>query len=592
MSAYSSSLPSYSKDDNMSKNNKLSLLKSANNTKDLSEVLSVPFQALTYALYGLNRLRLPKYTTFTIPKKDGTERKINAPVKDLKDIQKKVSALLQECFRIICILEGHREHDKEITSISHGFIKGKSIITNAIPHKNSRYVLNLDLKDFFGQIHFGRVYGFFKSNKHFELEDEVAKALANICCYQSGLPQGAPTSPIVSNLIAGILDIRLASLAKKHSCFYTRYADDLTFSTNLKVFPKELAILENGSVTIGTSLNKVIDKCGFEVNIKKNRLQFCDSRQDVTGLIVNKKVNVPSHYRNRARVIWHKMKNGKEIYAINSKPENKENINYVTGILGHIHNVRREHRITTATEYVIPKKPTKALMDSIFDADSRMYRDVLFFKNFVSGKKPLIVCEGKTDIVYLKCALHSQAAKHRSLVVNKELKVDFFRPSKTIGELFRVTGGTGDIGNLISNYSSYCDEFKRFSLAQPVIILIDNDSGAPNVRSLVSQITKSKFLNTDTFTHIIKNLYILQTPLVMGVDSAIEDFFDAKTLNEKLGNKSFSYKGNFDSSKHYGKNHFAEYVVKVKKNSIDFKGFNVLFDSIKSIIKDYKSKPH
>lgn len=582
----------------MSKNNKLALLKSVKNTKDLAELLSVPLQAVTYALYGINRLGLPKYTKFTIPKKDGTERIINAPVKDLKDIQKNVASLMQECFRIICILEGHRKHDKEITSICHGFIKGKSIITNAIPHKNSRYILNLDLKDFFGQIHFGRVYGFFKNNKHFGLEDEVAKTLANICCYQNGLPQGAPTSPIISNLIAGVLDIRLASLAKKHKCYYTRYADDLTFSTNLKEFPKQLAIIENGCVTIGGSLNKVIDKCGFEINVKKNRLQFCDSRQDVTGLVVNKKVNVPSDYRNRARVIWHKMKNGKEIYAINAKKENKENkenkedINYLTGVLGHIHNVRREHRITTDSEYITPKKPTKAIIDGIFDADSRMYRDVLFFKNFVSSKNPLIVCEGKTDIVYLKCALHSQAAKHRSLILRKKIKIDFFRPSKTISELFRITGGTGDIGNLISNYSSYCDEFKRFSLSQPVIIIIDNDSGAPSVRSLVSQITKNNFVNTDSYTHIIKNLYILQTPLIKGKDSAIEDFFDARTLSEKLGAKSFSYKGSFDPSKHYGKNHFAEYVVKVKKDTIDFKGFNDLFDSIKAIIKDYKTKPH
>jgi len=584
--------PSYSEDDNMSKNNKLSLLKSAKSTKDLAELISVPFQAINYALYGINRLQRPRYIAFTIPKKDGSDRIINAPVKELKDIQKKVASLLQECFRIICVLEGHRSHDKEITSISHGFIKGKSIITNAIPHKNSRFVLNLDLKDFFGQIHYGRVYGFLKINKHFELEDNVAKALANICCYQGGLPQGAPTSPIISNLIAGLLDIRLASLAKKHKCFYTRYADDLTFSTNLKDFPKELAILENGSVTIGSSLIKVIRKCGFDINPKKNRLQFCDSRQDVTGLIVNRKVNVPSDYRNRARVIWHKMKNGKEIYAINAKPEKKENINYLTGVLGHIHNVRSQQRITTNSEYVIPKKANKAVMDGIFDADSRMYRDMLFFKNFVSRNNPLIVCEGKTDIVYLKCALQSLAAKHRSLIVSKKLKIDFFRPSNTIAQLFKVTGGTGDIGNLISNYSSYCDEFKRFSLSQPVIILIDNDTGAPNVRSLVNQITKNKFLNVDSFTHIIKNLYVLQTPLIMGKDSAIEDFFDAKTLSAKLGKKSFSYKGAFDSSKHYGKNHFAEYIVKVNKNSIDFSGFNTLFDSIKAIIKDYKSKPH
>ncbi len=88
-----------------------------------------------------------------------------------------------------------------------------------------------------------------------------------------------------------------------------------------------------------------------------------------------------------------------------------------------------------------------------------------FFKNSVKNKKPVIICEGKTDITYLQCVLESQAAKHRSIIINKELKISFFKPIKTISELFKVTGGTGDIGNLISNYSSYCDEFKRFSLS-------------------------------------------------------------------------------------------------------------------------------
>ncbi|WP_152495267.1 retron Ec67 family RNA-directed DNA polymerase/endonuclease, partial [Dickeya sp. NCPPB 3274] len=434
----------------MSKNNKLSELKSAKNITDLAKIISVPRQSITYVLYGINRLNLAKYHTFKIPKKDGSERTINAPVKELKDIQKKVSSLLQECFRIVCILEGHRNHLKKINSLSHGFIKGKSIITNATPHKNKRFVLNVDLKDFFGQIHYGRVYGFFKNNKHFQLSDEVAKVLANITCYQQGLPQGAPTSPVISNLIAGILDIKLASLAKKYSCYYTRYADDLTFSTNLKEFPPRIASIENGDVRIGSSLEGIIKKCGFDINHKKNRLQFCNSRQDVTGIVVNKKVNVPYDYRNKARVIWHKLKNGKEIYAINSQPEIKKDINYLIGILSHIHNVRREHRVTTKEEYIIPKKPNKKTFDDIFDADSRMYRDVLFFKNFVKNKKPVIVCEGKTDITYLQCALESQAAKHRSLIIKKELQISFFRPTKTISELFKVTGGTGDIGNLIS----------------------------------------------------------------------------------------------------------------------------------------------
>jgi len=574
----------------MSSNNQLAELKSAQNLQDLASIISVPHQSLTYALYGIHRLGLPNYSTFKIAKKNGGERLINSPVKELKDIQKKVSKLLQECLNTIFILEGHRNHNKEIESISHGFLKGKSIITNAEPHKNKHFVLNIDLNDFFGTIHYGRVYGFLKQNKHFGLHEDVARAISNIVCYQNKLPQGAPTSPVISNLIGSIMDIRLISLAKKHGVFYTRYADDLTFSSNKKNFPKEIAYLDGGKVHIGNSLSKIIVKCGFEINQSKSRLQFKDSRQDVTGLTVNKKVNVSANYRGHARILWHKIKNGKNIYAIGANPKDERNLNYLVGVLSYIHNVRLAHRIKVGEGYVFPSKPTKKIIDSILDADAKMYRDVLFFKNFISNDKPVILCEGKTDIIYLKCALSSLASKHRSLISKGERKISFLRPTKTISQLFQISGGTGDIGNLISNYSSYYDVFRRFSASNPVIILIDNDSGASALRSLILKIKKARFEKADSFTHIVDNLYILQTPLMNGNDSAIEDLFDKKTLSENLNGKLFNYKTGFDSSKNYGKNHFAERVVIPKKKEIDFSEFNFLFDNIKKIIKEFKVK--
>ncbi|HBH6934993.1 TPA: retron Ec67 family RNA-directed DNA polymerase/endonuclease [Enterobacter cloacae] len=576
----------------MSINNKLKELQDAKTLEDLATLLAIPLQLLTYVLHGRYKYKLENYRSFTLTKRNGGERLINAPVNELKSIQRKLSLVLQDCQRVISILEGHRTHQKEIKSIAHGFIKGKSIISNATPHRNKKFVLNIDLQDFFGSIHYGRVYGFFLTNKYFQLNEDIARAIANLACYEGKLPQGAPTSPVISNLIAGILDIKISTLAHRHKLYYTRYADDITFSTNQKEFPSSIAYEDKGIVVIGHALNSIIQKHGFKINTSKNRLQYKNSRQDVTGLIVNTKINIRNEYRNRVRVLWHKVQNGKEIYAIQGDKDDKKNINYLVGVLSYIYHVRKSNKIRTNTIVNLGKKPQKKEIDSILDADERMYRDVLVFKNFIINEKPLIICEGKTDITYLRSALLSLSSKHRSLVEKKEIKIDFLRITPTIQELFKISGGTGDIGNLISNYSSYCDHFKRFAPTSPVIILIDNDSGAGPLRSLIKEITKTPFTKETEYAHIINNLYIIQTPLIDGKDSAIEDLFESKTLNTKLEGKTFVYnKANFDTKKHYGKNHFAEYVIRQNRKHINFNGFNSLFESVKKIIRDYKKKP-
>jgi len=574
-------------------NNKLKQLQDTKTLDDLASLLSVPLQAFTYVLHGRFRHGLSNYHSFKILKKNGGERTINAPVDELKNIQRKLSALLQDCQKTINILEGHRSHDKNLTTIAHGFLKGKSIISNATPHRNKKHVLNIDLKDFFDSIHYGRVYGYFLTNKHFHLNKDIAHSIANLVCHNGKLPQGAPTSPVISNLIGGILDIRLANLAYKYNLFYTRYADDLSFSTNENKFPREIAYEENGVVVAGRSLRKAVELNGFFINEKKSRLQNKISRQDVTGLIVNKKINIRSEYRNKARVLWHKILNGKEIYSINGNPAEKKDINYLIGVLGYIYQVRKSNNTRTGKVRILNKKAPKKEIDSVLDANERMYRDVLFFKNFVTNSMPVIICEGKTDILYLRSALLSLSHKHRSLVEKKEIKLKFLGLTATIKDLFRINGGTGDIGNLISNYSSYYELFKRFTPSSPVIILIDNDSGAKAVRSLVNQITGKPFTDQDEFVHIVKNLYIMQTPLKDGKDSAIEDFFDKETLDTKLLGKTFVYKqSDFDTKKHFGKNHFAEYVIRPNREKINFSQFNPLIENIKKIIKDYKKTPH
>jgi RNA-directed DNA polymerase len=140
----------------------------------------------------------------------------------------------------------------------------------------------------------------------YNLNDSVATVLAQICCYNNELPQGAPTSPIISNMICAKMDSQLLGLAKKHQCFYTRYADDITFSTYTSTFPIALARKSSaGQVEIGRKLNQIIVDNGFQINNSKVRLQTREYRQEVTGLTVNKIPNVRRKYTRQIRAMLH-----------------------------------------------------------------------------------------------------------------------------------------------------------------------------------------------------------------------------------------------------------------------------------------------
>lgn len=195
---------------------------------ELADFLGVSRKILTHILYIRKTENL--YVSFDIPKRSGGTRTIHAPQNELKSVQQKLAKSLIDYYDFI-------KKDNNIKSnISHAFEKKKGIITNAEIHRNKRIVLNLDLKDFFDSFHFGRVYGYFHKNKYFALNEEVSIVIAQLVCYNRKLPQGAPTSPIITNLICQILDYNILKLAKKYKLDYTRYADDLTFSTNKRTF--------------------------------------------------------------------------------------------------------------------------------------------------------------------------------------------------------------------------------------------------------------------------------------------------------------------------------------------------------------------
>lgn len=262
--------------------------------RDVASLLGVDYERLVYHLFKVPNEN--KYRIFQIRKRSSSAatRTISVPAKSLKIIQSTLAQVLT------CVYQPK-------VSV-HGFRKTKSILTNAQAHVNQKYILNLDLSDFFPSINFGRVRGMFMATPY-NLNEKVSTVLAQICCFNNELPQGAPTSPIVSNMICAKMDSQLRILAQRNRSTYTRYADDLTFSTTAPKFPAQLATIikeeKVNNLQLGEQLRTIIEGNGFKINHDKTRLQTNTHRQEVTGLVTNQFPNVKRTYIRQVRAMLH-----------------------------------------------------------------------------------------------------------------------------------------------------------------------------------------------------------------------------------------------------------------------------------------------
>ena len=254
---------------------------SLNLRRDVAELLGVSTAQLNHQLY-----RIPastKYQRFEIPKTNGGTRTILSPNPRLKHLQRRLSQVLYAVYKLKASV--------------HGFALGRNVATNAKQHVHARYVLNLDLKDFFPSINFGRVRGLFMAGPY-NLGTEAATVLAQLCCHENQLPQGAPTSPIVSNMICSRLDFELQRHAGKHHCRYTRYADDITFSKLRHKLSEELCRTEpSGEVVPGKELRRT----RFTLSSPGTSATSTSSRTDVES---SSRTRIGSIRRKWARPTW------------------------------------------------------------------------------------------------------------------------------------------------------------------------------------------------------------------------------------------------------------------------------------------------
>ena len=269
------------------------LLQNGKSKDDLVSLINVVIQLqneqlqTTYKLVSTKKIgyylskRDDKYMHFEIPKKSGGVRNISSPDRFLKKVQRRIAFILEALYTP--------------KPSANGFVTGRSIVSNAKNHIGRKYVYNVDLKDFFPTIHYGRIKAVMQIPP-FNASPDMAHLIAHFSCYEGVLPQGSPLSPTLTNIVCQSLDYYLVKLAKYCMCYYSRYADDITFSSNKNLFAEEKFL---------TTLNSIITLQGFKINEKKTRLQKHTQRQEVTGIIVNNKPNLKRDYIKKIRAMLH-----------------------------------------------------------------------------------------------------------------------------------------------------------------------------------------------------------------------------------------------------------------------------------------------
>lgn len=232
------------------------------------------------------RLRLmckqPKYRTFNIPKRGGGERQIEAPEAELKKVLSNLNRYLQSVYFF------------EKSAAAYGFISGvtndddrRNVFTNAKKHVGKAYLLNVDLKDFFHSISREQIATIF-INPPFRFRRELPDVLADLTTYQNRLPMGTPTSPVLSNFACRSLDEELQAFADSMLWVYTRYADDMSFSSNQMIAAEKV-----------NSTCALIERAGFKVNFRKVKVYGPKEEKIVTGLLVSDKVELAPDFLPR-----------------------------------------------------------------------------------------------------------------------------------------------------------------------------------------------------------------------------------------------------------------------------------------------------
>lgn len=576
----------------------LAELKQCSSLSDVAYLLDVEPRFLSKSIY--KTVDEHKYQVFKIKKKNGTDREIFAPNSDLKFMQSRLSRLLYQCYFDI-----YGAPNNPMRILSHGFQKkrGLSIYTNASRHTSRRFVFNTDLEDFFPSFNFGRVRGFFIKHNKFGIGEKAATAISQLACFKNILPQGAPSSPIISEFLAQPLDVALQRLAKDHRCTYSRYADDITFSTNLRDFPSKIAFpspVPNKWV-VGPTLEREITRCGFNINTTKSRMQHRTHWQSVTNLTVNEGVNIKKHYYKGARFCAHAMMTTGKAHASDKLNLQHDELtsNQIWGKLRHICDIKDRSRAVHPIRQYSNANPAPHYL--------RLSGDFFHYHRIYTSPKPLVVCEGKTDYTYLKEAIlwHKAEARVAANLIDiskfptkgKKAKgdhwgVDFVKHSTSADRFLDLSGGGGNLVKFCSRHLERTKRYHAHAEQKPVIVIVDNDKQSEGMWTFIKRETNSTATidGSSPYYKVADSLYVVPIPKPAGSpkDFYIEMLFPENWRKHELGGrkpKLVQKKNEKLKPNEYGKSDFASKVVRANRGKVDCSAFGPLLQTVCDIIE-------
>lgn len=239
-------------------------------THQLAEFICIPRKQMFRMIKSGCR---DEYRLITLKRKNGKDRALHAPMPCLKYAQRKI---LREIASKLSVSE-----------YATAYKSGAKLENNARPHTGKKYILKMDITDFFGSIRFEQIYSAAFNSRYFP--KHIGVMLTTLCCFNDVLPQGAPTSPALSNLVLKNFDENIGSWCKKRGISYTRYCDDMTFSSDKNLY------------NVYIKVKGMLEDIGFEINETKTRFITNTARQTVTGLTVNEKVSISKDYKRNLR---------------------------------------------------------------------------------------------------------------------------------------------------------------------------------------------------------------------------------------------------------------------------------------------------
>jgi hypothetical protein len=387
---------------------------------------------------------------------------------------------------------------------------------------------------------------------------------------------------VISNLITHILDLKLNKLANDLRCTYTRYADDLTFSTNEKEFPQQIARLVRGSDdkwVAGDRLLHLVYCSGFKLNHEKTRMQRRDSRQDTTGLIVNQKINVRHEYYKQVRAMCHHLFNHGFAHLGDVPVSNST----VGGMISFIYQIRRLRSLE------FKEGERKAFFRSDQAGFTKLYGRFLDYQSFYGMPRPTIICEGKTDNIYLLSAIKVLHAKFPKLIApgtKVPMQVQFFNYNHRSALFQDLSGGGEEMHRLLREFRDRIKYFKH-GAAQPVIMVIDNDAASKGIFTYIGTIHSKPVTGMDPFYHVFENLYVVPVPKPAGGSAVIEDLFDPSVMKPLNGRTFNSSNKKFDQKVYYGKSEFANEIVAPQRATINFSKFEPMLTAFCDVIDHF-----